>query len=195
MVTEVTPAAESPSMATVAVIPPKAPQIFHPQSRNSTIGTIAIPIAATSITATQAPPVCNPVSITNILPPGYTMVGNNKGLLKTILLGATGQCTPAAQPTPQPANYTPTFAMPFGNNGPWFPTAPGSWGFGLHAAAYQCINNIPPSQPETSMIHDDEYHGVQVRPSWHHARTSCIWSAQSWSEFLPEPLLMVRGSQ
>jgi hypothetical protein len=42
--------------------------------------------------------------------------------------------------------------MPFGNNGPWFPTAPGSWGFGLHAAAYQRANNIPPPQPGTSMM-------------------------------------------
>jgi hypothetical protein len=81
-----------------------------------------------------------------------TMGGNNKGLHKTILPSAAGQCTPAAQPTPPPTNYTPTFAMPFGNNGPRFPTAPGSWGFGPHAAAYQCASNIPPPQPETSMM-------------------------------------------
>jgi hypothetical protein len=81
-----------------------------------------------------------------------TMDGNSKGLLKTILPGATGQCTPAAQPTPQPTNYTPTFTMPFGNNGPQFPAAPGSWGFGPHAAAYQCAKNIPPPQPGTSMM-------------------------------------------
>jgi hypothetical protein len=55
-----------------------------------------------------------------------TMGGNNKGLLKTILPGATGQRTPATQPTLQPTNYTPTFAMPFGINGLWFPTAPRS---------------------------------------------------------------------
>jgi hypothetical protein len=77
---------------------------------------------------------------------------NNKGLHKTILPGATGQRTPAAQPTLSPTNYTPTFTMPFGNNGPQFPTAPGSWGFGPHAAAYQCTNNIPPPQLGTSMM-------------------------------------------
>jgi hypothetical protein len=81
-----------------------------------------------------------------------TMGGNNKGLLKIILPGATGQCALAAQPSQQPINYTPTFAMPFGNNGPWFSTAPGSWGFGLHAAAYQRANTIPPPQPGTSMM-------------------------------------------
>jgi hypothetical protein len=42
-------------------------------SKNSTIGTIAIPMVATSIIATQAPPVRNPVSITNMLPPGPTL--------------------------------------------------------------------------------------------------------------------------
>jgi hypothetical protein len=81
-----------------------------------------------------------------------TMGGNNKGLHKTILLGATGQHAPAAQPTSSPTNYTPTFTMPFGNNGPQFPTAPGSWGFGPHAAAYQRANNIPPPQLGTSMM-------------------------------------------
>jgi hypothetical protein len=81
-----------------------------------------------------------------------TMGGNNKGLLENILPGATGQRAPAAQPTLQPTNWAPTFAMPFGNNGPRFPTAPGSWGFGPHAAAYQHTNNIPPPQPGTSMI-------------------------------------------
>ncbi len=80
------------------------------------------------------------------------MGGNIKGLLKTILPGAAGQSASAAQPTPTPTNYTPTFAMPFGNNGPRFLTAPGSWGFGLHAAAYQCTNNDPPPQPGTSMM-------------------------------------------
>jgi hypothetical protein len=81
-----------------------------------------------------------------------TMGGNSKGLHKTILPSATGQRALAAQPTPPPTNYTPTFAMPFGNNGPQFPTAPGSWGFGPHAAAYQRDNNIPPPQPGTSMM-------------------------------------------
>jgi hypothetical protein len=52
--------------------------------------------------------------------------GNNKGILKTLLPGATAQCTPAAQPAQQPTNYTPTFAMPFGNDGLRFPTAPRS---------------------------------------------------------------------
>jgi hypothetical protein len=80
------------------------------------------------------------------------MGSNNKGILKTILPGATAQRAPTAQPTQQPTNYTPTFAMPFSNNGPQFPTAPGSWGFGSHAAAYQCANNIPPPQPGTSMM-------------------------------------------
>jgi hypothetical protein len=80
------------------------------------------------------------------------MGGNNKGLHKTIFLSATGQGAPPAQPTPQSTNYTPTFRMPFGNNGHWFPTTPSSWGFGLHAAAYQRASNIPPPQPGTSMM-------------------------------------------
>jgi hypothetical protein len=80
------------------------------------------------------------------------MGGDIKGLHKSILLGATGQHAPAAQLTPAPTNYTPTFAMPFGNNGPQFPTAPGRWGFDPHAAVYQCANNIPPPQPGTSMM-------------------------------------------
>jgi hypothetical protein len=42
--------------------------------------------------------------------------------------------------------------MPFGDGGPRFPTAPGSWGFGPHAAAYQHANNIPPPQPGTVMM-------------------------------------------
>jgi hypothetical protein len=54
------------------------------------------------------------------------MGGNNKGLHKTILPGATGQRALAAQPNQHPTNYTPTFAMPFSNNGQRFPTAPGS---------------------------------------------------------------------
>jgi hypothetical protein len=80
------------------------------------------------------------------------MGGNNKGILKTILPGANAQCILAVQPAQQPTNYTPSFAMPFGNNGPQFPTDLGSWGFGPHAAAYQCANNIPPPQPGTSMM-------------------------------------------
>ncbi len=108
-----------------------------------------MPMAATSITTTQAPPVRNLVSITNTANRSNTMGGNNKGLLKTILPDAPGQCALAAQPTPQPTNYTPTFAMPFSNNGPWLPTVPGNWGFRPHAAAYQCANNIPPPQPGT----------------------------------------------
>ena len=59
---------------------------------------------------------------------------------------------PAGAPTPRSDNYTPTFTMPFGGGGPRFPTAPGSWGFGPHAAAYQCANNIPPPQPGTAMM-------------------------------------------
>jgi hypothetical protein len=81
-----------------------------------------------------------------------TMVGNIKGVHKTILLSATGQRTVAAQPSLPFTNYTPTFSMPFGNNDASFPTALGSWGFGLHAAAYQRANNIPPLQPGTSMM-------------------------------------------
>ncbi len=42
--------------------------------------------------------------------------------------------------------------MPFGNNGPQFFTAPGSLGFGLHSATYQCTINIPPPQLGTSMM-------------------------------------------
>jgi hypothetical protein len=123
-----------------------------------------------------------------------TMGGNNKGLLKTILPGATGQCALAVQPTLQPTNYTPSFAMPFGNNGPWFPTAPGSWGFGSHAAAYHCTNNIPPPKPGTSTM-QIPWSLTMGSTTWHHAHTSCIWSAQSWSDFLPEPLLTVRSGR
>jgi hypothetical protein len=32
------------------------------------------------------------------------------------------------------------------------PNAPGTWGIGPHAAAYQCTNNIPPPQPGTSIM-------------------------------------------
>jgi hypothetical protein len=81
-----------------------------------------------------------------------TMGGNNKGLHKTILPGAPGQRAQAAPPALSPTNYTSTFVMPFNNNGLRFPTAPGSWGFGPHAATYQCANNIAPPQPGTSMM-------------------------------------------
>jgi hypothetical protein len=95
------------------------------------------------------------------------MGGNNNRLLKTILPGAPGQRALAVQPTQQPTNYTPTFAMPFKNNGPWFPTASGSWDFGPHAAAYQRTNSIPPPQPGTPMMENTmefsngfNYHGT-----------------------------------
>jgi hypothetical protein len=52
--------------------PTQGTSTLHPHSRNSTIGTIAIPMAATSITTTQVPPVRNLVSITNMRPPGPT---------------------------------------------------------------------------------------------------------------------------
>ncbi len=78
-----TKAAVRPSIAVVAVIPPKAPQTLDSQSRNLTIGTIAIPMAATSITTTQAPPACNLVSITNMPPPGPTLrVVTSRGSIK-----------------------------------------------------------------------------------------------------------------
>jgi hypothetical protein len=80
------------------------------------------------------------------------MGGNIKGLHKTVLLSATGQHPLTAHPTLPPTNYTPTFSIPFGNTGPRFPTAPGNWGFGPHAAANQRANNIPPPQPETYMM-------------------------------------------
>jgi hypothetical protein len=47
-----------------------------------------------------------------------TMGGNIKGLYKTVLPSATGQCPPAAHPPLPSTNYTPIFLMPFGNNGP-----------------------------------------------------------------------------
>ncbi len=53
------------------------------QSRNSTIGTIAIPMVATSITTTQASPARSLVSITNMLPPGPTLwVVTSRGYTK-----------------------------------------------------------------------------------------------------------------
>ncbi len=129
-----------------------------------------------------------------------TMDGNNKGLHKTILLSAVGQRPPAAPPPLPPTNYTPTFLMPFGNNGPWFPTAPSSWGFGPHAAAYLPTRQQHSSSP-TRNVHDRKYHGNQqwVQLPWHHAcigSTYCVRSTSACSTvILPEPLLKVRGSQ
>jgi hypothetical protein len=135
-VTGLTPAAHS--TAALAVTPPKAPQTLRPHSRNSTIGS---DIHNNHTSATCAQP---GVNHQHVATRSNMMGGNNKGILKTILPGAAAQCTPAAQPAQQPTNYTPTFAMPFGNNGPRFPTAPGGWGFGPHVAAYQRANNISP---------------------------------------------------
>jgi hypothetical protein len=81
-----------------------------------------------------------------------TMGDNNNRLHKTVLPSAVGQRPPAALPPLPSTNYTPIFLMLFGNNGPQFPTAPGSWGFGPHAAAYQRTNNTPPPQPGTSIM-------------------------------------------
>ena len=81
-----------------------------------------------------------------------TMNGNVRGMHKTVLPSTAGRRPLPSRPPPAPINYTPTFTMPFGDGGPRFPTAPGSWGFGPHAAAYQCANNIPPPQPGTAMM-------------------------------------------
>jgi len=81
-----------------------------------------------------------------------TMNGNVRGMHKTVLPSTAGRRPLPSRPPPAPINYTPTFTMPFGGGGPRFPTAPGSWGFGPHAAAYQCANNIPPPQPGTAMM-------------------------------------------
>jgi hypothetical protein len=40
-----------------------------------------------------------------------------------------------------------------GDNGPKFPPAPGSWGFGPQAGSYQRANHAPP-QPGTAMMHN-----------------------------------------
>jgi hypothetical protein len=80
------------------------------------------------------------------------MNGNMRGMHKTVLPSTISRCPPMARPPPAPVNYAPTFTMPFGNGGPRFPTPPGSWGFGPHAAAYQRANNIPPPQPGTAMM-------------------------------------------
>jgi hypothetical protein len=81
-----------------------------------------------------------------------TMNGNMRGMHKTVLPSTVGRRPPMARPPPAPVNYAPTFTMPFGDGGPHFPAAPGSWGFGPHAAAYQRANNIPPPQPGTAMM-------------------------------------------
>ena len=81
-----------------------------------------------------------------------TMNGNMRGMHKSVLPSTVGRRPPVARPPPAPVNYTPTFTMPFGDGGPRFPSAPGSWGFGPHAAAYQRANNIPPPQPGTAMM-------------------------------------------
>jgi hypothetical protein len=76
----------------------------------------------------------------------------NKGLHKTVLLSAIGKRPRATHPPNPTISYTPTVAMPFGSSGPRFPTAPSSWGFGPHTAAYQCTNNIPSPQRGKSMM-------------------------------------------
>jgi hypothetical protein len=81
-----------------------------------------------------------------------TMGGNIKGLHKIVLPSAISQRPLAAHPPLPPTNYTPTFSMPFGNNGPRFPNALGSWGINLRAAAYKGADNIPPPQLGTSMM-------------------------------------------
>jgi hypothetical protein len=80
------------------------------------------------------------------------MGGNTRDMHKTILPSAVGRKPPMPQPPPRPINFAPTFSTPFGAIGPCFFMTPGSWGFGLHAAAYVHANNIPPAQPGTAMI-------------------------------------------
>ena len=63
-----------------------------------------------------------------------TMIGNMRGMHKTVLPSTVGCHPPMVRPPPAPVNYAPTFTMPFGNGGLRFPAAPGSWGFGPHAA-------------------------------------------------------------
>jgi hypothetical protein len=182
-------------MAAVAIIPPKAPQTLLPQSRNSTIGTIAIPMVATSIITTQTPPVCNPVSITNIPPPGPTLwVVTTRGYIKLYsqvpLANAPRLLNqPRHPPTTLPPLQCHLATMDHGSQHV-LPAA-----LGLRPAC-SCLPTRQQHSPSpTRNIHDGKYHGVQlwVQLSGHHARTSCIRSAQSWSTFLPEPLLTVRG--
>jgi hypothetical protein len=145
---------------------------------------------------TQVPPVCNMVSITSMPPPGPTLwVVTTRGYIKPCSQVPLANVPWLLNQPPHPPTTPLPLQCPFRNNGPWLPTAPGSWGFGPHATAYQCANNIFPSP--TRNIHNGKYHGVQqwVQLSWRHALTSCIWSAQSWSEFLPEQLLTVRGGR
>jgi len=80
------------------------------------------------------------------------MNGNVRGMHKTVLPSTAGRRPLPSRPPPAPINHTPTITMPFGGGCPRFPTAPGSWGFGPHAAAYQRANNIPPPQPGTAMM-------------------------------------------
>jgi hypothetical protein len=131
---------------------PKTPQTLHPQSRNSTIETIAIPMAATSIITTQVPPVHKPVSITNMLSPGPTLwVVTTRGYIKPY---SQVPLANAPQLLNQP-HHPPTTPPPLRCHSATkeqFHTAPGSWGFGPHAAAYQRANNIPSFQPGTSMM-------------------------------------------
>ncbi len=61
--------------------------------------------------------------------------GNMRYMNKTILPSTVDRCPAPTCSPPLPLNYTPTFSFPMGTNGPQFPTAPGSWGFGPHAGA------------------------------------------------------------
>ncbi len=183
-------------MAAVEVIPPKAPQTLHPQSRNSTIGTTAIPLAATSITTTQAPPVRDPVSITNMPLPGPTLwVVTTRGYIKLYsqlpLINAPRQLNQIRHPTTTPPHLRDAIRQHW-TMVPYCSQKLGHW------PACSCLPMHQQHSPSlTRNIHDGEYHRVQqwVHLYWHHACTSCIRSAESWSEFLPEPLLMVRGGQ
>jgi hypothetical protein len=146
-------------MVTVAVIPPKAPQTLHPQSRNSTIGTIAIPMVATSITTTQAPPVRNPVSITNMQPPGPTLwVVTTRGYIKPysqVPLANVPQLLnqPHHPPTTPPPLQCHSATM---DRGSLLLPAAGA------LACMQLPTNVPTTFPSsTRNIHDGKYHGVQ----------------------------------
>jgi hypothetical protein len=73
-----------------------------------------------------------------------SMNGNMHGMHKTVLPSAVGCQAALTCPSPPPLNYAPTFSFPMGYNGPRFPTAPGSWGFGPQAGSYQRANHAPP---------------------------------------------------
>ncbi len=73
---------------------------------------------------------------------------------KTVLPRAVGRRAAPTCPPPQYLNFMPTFNFPLGTNGSGFPTAPGSWGIGSHAGAYQQPNNIPHPNPSTTMMHN-----------------------------------------